>query len=118
MDITDGLAKDLRDVLPSRCAAELDLDRIPVSEDARRRAEATERSPMAHAFCDGEDYELLFTVKASTDTDAFESDWAAQFPKTRLSRIGQLGEAKGEALYLDAASGDALPWTKGFEHVG
>lgn len=118
MDLTDGLGKDLRELIPEGCAAYLDLDRIPVSDDARRLAEESERMPMEHAFCDGEDYELLFTVKGSTDLGAFESAWAAQFPQTRLSRIGRIGEATGDAPYLDAATGAALPWTKGFEHVG
>lgn len=117
MDLTDGLAKDLRELTPQGCAAYLDLERIPVSEDARRLAEDTGRSPMEHAFCDGEDYELLFTVKGSTDLDAFESAWAGQFPTTSLSRIGRINATAGEAAYLDATTKEALPWTKGFEHV-
>ena len=117
MDLTDGLAKDLRELLPQGCAAYLDLDQIPVSDDARRLAEETGHSPMEHAFCDGEDYELLFTVKGSKNTGAFESDWAARFPKTPLNRIGQLELAEGSAPYLDAATGETLPWIKGFEHV-
>lgn len=118
MDLTDGLAKDLRELIPPGCAAHLELDRIPLAEAAHPCAAASGRPPLEHAFCDGEDYELLFSLKGGTDQAAFESAWAARFPQTPLSRIGRLAQAKGDAPYLDAATGEALPWTKGFEHVG
>lgn len=117
MDLTDGLAKDLRELIPKGCAAYLDLDDVPLSEDAHRIAAETGRPPMAHAFCDGEDHELLFALKGNADLDAFERDWAARFPQTPLSRIGRIGQAEGDAPYLNAATGAALAWTKGFEHV-
>jgi thiamine-monophosphate kinase len=117
MDLTDGLAKDLRELIPEGCAAYLDLDRIPLADDAHRIAAETGRSPMAHAFCDGEDHELLFALKGSTTLDAFERDWATRFPQTPLSRIGRIGGSEGDAPYLNAATETALAWTKGFEHV-
>lgn len=118
MDLTDGLAKDLRELIPPQCAAYLDLDQINIDEAAHRCAAESGRPPLEHAFCDGEDYELLFTLKSSADQAAFESAWAAQFPQTPLSRIGQLKQSEDSAPYLDAVTGEALPWTKGFEHVG
>lgn len=117
MDLTDGLAKDLRELIPLGSAAHLDLAKVPLSEDAQRIAAESGQPPIAHAFCDGEDYELLFAVKTGTALDLFENAWATRFPQTPLSRIGRIGKAKGDAPYLNAASGEALPWTKGFEHV-
>ncbi|MBC8190300.1 MAG: thiamine-monophosphate kinase [Puniceicoccaceae bacterium] len=117
MDLTDGLAKDLRELLPPQCAAYLHMERIPLSEAACQRATETGRPPLEHAFCDGEDYELLFTVKAKTELDRFEADWAARFPGTPLSRIGQIGANEGGKPYLDIKTNTALPWMKGYEHL-
>jgi len=117
IDLTDGLAKDLRELIPTGCAAQLDLDRIPISGDAEQCAAASGRRALEHAFCDGEDYELLFTVKGTTDCATFEKSWQQHFPNTPLTRIGQLCLRAGEALYLDAQTKEALPWHKGFEHL-
>lgn len=60
MDISDGLAGDLRHILKqSRVGARLHLNSIPVSTHvhAKRFEEKIKR-----ALCDGEDYELLFTL--------------------------------------------------------
>ncbi len=113
MDLTDGLAKDLPELVPNGNAAWLDLTAIPISDDAKQLGD----DPLARAFCDGEDYELLFTVSDSMDADAFEAAWAGQFPETPLSKIGRVGSKKTEAALVDAATGEALPWTHGFEHL-
>lgn len=61
IDISDGLASDLRHVLKaSGVGAILVEDAIPVS--AAARAISGEKSPLEHALGDGEDFELLFTV--------------------------------------------------------
>jgi thiamine monophosphate kinase len=72
---------------------------------------------LEHAFCDGEDYELLFAVKANIDTKEFESCWRQQFPQVLLSRIGHIGKRLGTAPYLDAHTKEALPWVRAFEHL-
>ncbi len=65
IDISDGLARDLHHILEeSGVGARLWADRIPLSDDARRAAAASGRSPLDHALGDGEDYELLFTLDA------------------------------------------------------
>jgi thiamine-monophosphate kinase len=117
MDLTDGLAKDLRELLPRECAAQIDLDRIPLSEDAALCAKESGRSTMDHAFCDGEDYELIFTLKSGSDCEVFEQRWRQMFPSTQVSRIGQICARSGHAPYLDAKTKEALPWQKGFEHL-
>ena len=51
-------------------------------------AQETRRSPLFHALGDGEDYELLFVVRARADTARLERDWKKRFPKVKLTRIG------------------------------
>jgi len=117
MDITDGLAKDLQALLPDTASAALMLDHIPISETAISYAKTTGRSALEHAFCDGEDYELLFALSATADPEAFEAQWRAHFPELKLSRIGQICERSPKGPYLDATTNEALPWTHGFEHL-
>ncbi|MFN9434653.1 MAG: thiamine-phosphate kinase [Planctomycetota bacterium] len=62
-DISDGLGIDLLNVtVASRCGAELELDRVPISEAAHRRSTQTGRPAIEHALGDGEDFELLLAV--------------------------------------------------------
>ncbi|MEM9365569.1 MAG: thiamine-phosphate kinase [Planctomycetota bacterium] len=63
IDVSDGFSLDLdRLCASSRVGVELDLERLPISTDAIRMSEKTGRSPREHAWSDGEDFELLFTV--------------------------------------------------------
>ena len=116
IDLTDGIAKDLKELVPTLCAAYLILERIPISEAAKESATHSGCAPIEHAFCDGEDYELLFTVKECYDKKEFEEAWAEKFPKTALNRIGQMRPSKSDASYIDASTGKDILWTKGFEH--
>jgi thiamine-monophosphate kinase len=65
-DVSDGLSLDLSHLLEaSGCGAELRLDWIPVSDDARRlaaSAEGSSESALDHAIGDGEDFELILAV--------------------------------------------------------
>ena len=117
MDITDGLAKDLGELIPDECAAYLELDKIPLSDAAHQCAKASGRSAMEHAFCDGEDYELLLAVKKDSQLEVFERQWLQNFPSTPLSQIGQLRKSESKAPYIDSKTQEALPWIKGFEHL-
>jgi thiamine-monophosphate kinase len=117
MDLTDGLGKDLRALLPANSSAHLNLEHIPLAPAAHTCAARTGQSAMEHAFCDGEDYELLFTLKKGTDFNTFERDWASHFPHTPVTAIGQLQPASGDAVYIDARTGQPVPWTQGFEHL-
>ena len=117
MDITDGLAKDLRELIPDGCAAYLELGKIPLSDAAHQCANTSGQSAIEHAFCDGEDYELLLAVKNDTKLEIFERQWRQKFPSTPLSQIGQIRKSKSKAPYIDSQSNEALPWIKGFEHL-
>jgi len=65
IDVSDGLSIDLtRMAKESGCGAILQIDSIPIAEDARRLAEnrADGTTPLDHALGDGEDFELLLAV--------------------------------------------------------
>ena len=85
IDVSDGLALDLKRLAEaSGVGALVEAERVPVSTAARRLERRTGRGALAHALSDGEDYELLFTVRARA-AERFERLW--RLP-TRLSRIG------------------------------
>lgn len=113
MDITDGLAKDLPQLIPDNYSAWIHLTAIPLSNDAQQLS----GDPMQHAFCDGEDYELLFTTKQNVDHKEFERSWQIQFPEVKLSKIGTIGPQADDAACIDASTQKALPWQEGFEHL-
>jgi len=100
MDISDGLAGDLRHLLSaSRVGAELLSSAIPISAEARRAAKtgALAKPALLAALTDGEDFELLFTV-ASRDAVPLLDAWKSQFPTVALSCIGKITAGQGITL--------------------
>ncbi len=92
IDISDGLAGDLRHLLqPGNLGAELLASAIPVSRAARlqARAESSAKPALLAALTDGEDFELLFTI-ASRSAVPLIDGWKKRFPKLRLSCIGKI----------------------------
>lgn len=79
IDLSDGLAKDIHSLTPAGCAPALEPDAIPRHRGCDLRA----------ALCDGEDYELAFTVAAKTNQATFEAAWKLAFPALRLTCIGR-----------------------------
>lgn len=68
MDISDGVGSDLRHIMEeSGAGAEVDLDKLPISDCARRFCAAHSLDPVDMALCGGEDYELLFTADPSAE---------------------------------------------------
>ncbi|NBB79610.1 MAG: thiamine-monophosphate kinase [Verrucomicrobia bacterium] len=116
MDLTDGLAKDLPSLLTGEQSARLNLSSIPVSADAHLTANRSGLSALEHAFCDGEDYELLFSIAAKTPVPDFVTLWKRAFPNLRISHIGQIDEPNDQGKIINAADGSALPFIQGFEH--
>ena len=105
MDISDGLAIDLPRMLAmSGAGAEIDADRIPIHPDAHRLSRADDRTPLHHALCDGEDYELLFTV-APRDAARLE---AHRLP---IHTIGRITRAKTTIKLI--ACDRHIPWPAG-----
>ena len=116
VDVTDGLAKELN-FLPSKSASILiDLKTIPIAQSAHILAEKSSESPLKKALCDGEDYELLFTLKHSIEPAQFESDWKQLFPHTPLTKIGSIIEKNPLSNIIDADTQKPIPWLKSFDH--
>lgn len=85
MDISDGLASDLRHILrASHKAATIDIDRIPTT------------TTIKNALCGGEDYRLLFTV-AKRDAERLSEEYFAHFG-TALYPIGTITEGDTPAI--------------------
>jgi thiamine-monophosphate kinase len=100
IDLSDGLAGDLRHILhASKVGAELLGSAIPVSREARlaARASGSAKPPLAAALTDGEDFELLFTLP-SRDAVRLHDEWKKQFPHLKLSCIGKIVTGSGILL--------------------
>ncbi len=117
IDLTDGIAKDLPALLPPKTVALLNPEAIPLSEAAHAVAAESDQPPLAHALSDGEDYELLFTLRAESDFAAIQTAFRERFD-CDLTQIGHLAPASVEApgTLLDATTRQPLPGTHGFEH--
>jgi len=90
MDVSDGVAGDLRRILQaSQAGAELLKSAIPISRAARLQARQNQKPPLIAALTDGEDFELLFTVASRTAVKLLDA-WKQEFPKLRLSCIGKI----------------------------
>ena len=100
LDLSDGLAGDLRHILNAgKVGAVLLKTALPVSRAAKLNAKAgTTAKPAAlAALTDGEDFELLFTV-ASRDAVKLLDAWKQEFPRVKLSCIGKI--IAGEGILL------------------
>jgi thiamine-monophosphate kinase len=108
MDVSDGLAKDLRALTPPGAKPAINAAAMPISAAARRLAAQTKKSPLHHALGDGEDYELVFALARTVDRATFEKAWRRTFPRTRLTRIGQFVRTRDlptSALRLEQFAG-------------
>ena len=101
IDLSDGLATDLRHLLrASGVGAEVLVRAIPISR-AVRRASGTSagprKTPLLAALTDGEDFELLFAVARRAAVPLLDA-WKAQFPNVRLSCLGRITAEGGVRL--------------------
>jgi thiamine-monophosphate kinase len=116
IDLSDGLAGDLRHILKaSRVGAELLADAIPVSRAAKlaARADASGKTPLLAALSDGEDFELLFTV-ASREAVPLLDAWRKQFHRLTLTCIGKI--IAGEGVHIRDQTGVRPLTAHGYEH--
>jgi len=116
IDLSDGLAGDLRHILrASGVGAELGTDNIPASRAAKQAARdsSSAKPPLLAALTDGEDFELLFAV-AAREAVRLKDAWRRAFPGLRLTCVGKVTAEPG--LRLRDKFG-ARPFTGGgYEH--
>lgn len=92
IDLSDGLAGDLRHILKaSHAGADLLATAIPLSRAARlaSRAKSSAKPALLAALTDGEDFELLFTLPGRLAVQLLDA-WKKEFPNLRLSCIGKI----------------------------
>ena len=128
IDLSDGLAGDLRHVLKaSGVGAELLKSAIPVSRAAKESASSRAcqsaenppidiggyKPPLLAALTDGEDFELLFTI-VSKDAVKLLDAWKKRFPKLKLSCIGKI--VSGDGILIRDKSGSHKLNANGYVH--
>lgn len=94
IDVSDGLVRDAGHIGErSRVGIELRAQRVPISAQCRRAADAMRRPALHFALGGGEDYELLFTVRA----DAAEEVRAALLQRAQLDAtvVGEVTAGHG-----------------------
>lgn len=94
IDISDGLAADVSHLCSeSQCGAVLHAESIPISEAARTTNDG--RSPLDHAFSDGEDFELVFALPPEQAQRLLEAQ-----PVPGITCV-HIGECIDQGLWLE-----------------
>lgn len=119
IDLSDGLAGDLRHVLAASggLGAEVLASALPIRAAARARARGGDLAKPAvlAALTDGEDFELLMAV-APGDAVRVMDGWRAEFPGTPIRCIGKV--TRGPEVWLRDARGLQPMPRGGYEHLG
>lgn len=111
IDLSDGISSDLRHILrESRVGAVIEAARIPIGDAARESGDGA--APLHHALCDGEDFELLFTVSPQ-DGEKLLSNPPLEVP---LSHIGTI-TAEQQCEIIDAAGNRSELPAGGWQHA-
>jgi thiamine-monophosphate kinase len=110
IDVSDGLVADLGHVCEqSGCAAEIDVERLPLSEALLARFDAD--AAYAAALAGGDDYELCFAAPPGA---AAAVAAAARASATPMTRIGSLVAGTGVRCRLRGRR--YLPPATGYRH--
>lgn len=88
IDLSDGLARDLRHLIAH---AQIAVEDLPLADAATAAAERSGQSAYRHALGDGEDHELLFAIPAQRVSHVLAL--AGRYPG--LTRIGEVTDAGG-----------------------
>jgi thiamine-monophosphate kinase len=112
LDVSDGLAGDFTHLCQaSRVDGVIEIDRIPLSEPARRVL-ARDPTRLASILGGGDDYEILFTAPPEAEVAIDAAAKAAGIPVTR---IGHMMRGDGRTIFVDASGSTieiAVPgWT-------
>ena len=112
IDLSDGVSIDLHRMMEASCAAaEISASAIPIHSDVPAAWSPDKR--LAAALGDGEDFELLFTVK---DSDAATLQTAAVEDAVSLFRIGRVTTGAGVRL-IDAKGHNQSLEPTGWQHT-
>ena len=111
MDVSDGVLIDaLRLAQASKCAVEIDVDLLPLSE-AFRRSVGADLDARLFAATGGDDYALLAALPPAFDPLALSLP-----PGTTMSRIGVLSDGKPAIRLNRGGRPIELPEKLGHEH--
>jgi len=116
IDLSDGLAGDLRHILnANKTGAEILKSAVPISRAAKLAAKKSSaaKSAFAAALTDGEDFELLFTA-SSKDAVKLLDAWKNKFPKLKLRCIGKI--VAGDGILIRDKSGSHKLNAHGYVH--
>jgi thiamine-monophosphate kinase len=116
MDISDGIASDLKHILKqSQVGAEINIDKIPISDALKKTSALYKWDETEMALSGGEDYRLLLT----TEKNQFEK-FSIQYNNTfayPLSPIGIITKGTNSNQIKWTKSGNDYPFSKGgFNH--
>ena len=116
IDLSDGLATDLRHLLGKNLGTEILTTALPIRSEAKLFAKENPsgKTALLAALTDGEDYELLFTV-AANDAVTIVDNWKLQFPETSLKCIGKITDKLGITLCDDKGVRPLMH--HGFDHL-
>jgi thiamine-monophosphate kinase len=113
MDVSDGLLLDARRMAEaSGCAAEIDLDALPLS-DGFVECRGGGREARLFAATAGDDYALLAAFPAELELSTFSLPQG-----TTMARVGTLAAGDPHIAIVSGGHSIELPESLGFEHSG
>jgi thiamine-monophosphate kinase len=114
IDLSDGLASDLRHVCnSSRVGAVVELEKLPLSDELEKLCAVTGADPIALALAGGEDYRLLITVEPAAVGSLSEIVFGAT--GRQLYDVGEI--VAGEGIRLRRPDGTTAALTRsGWDH--
>jgi len=114
IDISDGLAQDLNHVLTaSGVGASLQNSLLPTSRPVARFCRENGLKPLNYLLYGGEDYELLFTLKAE---DVYNFKESIDKFGSPVTQIGEITKSRKITLIGDRGQRQTLSEPFGFNH--
>lgn len=99
IDVSDGIESDIHRIMESsNVGADIDLDKIPLSEELRRTAEKYKWIAHEIGVSGGEDYCLMCTV-SKKNHGKIMSEYEKEF-KRPLYKIGRITDTKGDLTFI------------------